>query len=429
MSTRQIGIAFAVATLATLSAAGSATVAPGDRISGSLGDGDADSLSFYVGAASSLDVRAKLDKDLRIAFRVVGPGGSEFDVASATQKALTRKPSLRHVALTQVGTYRLVIEQSSGEGEYDLQFRLGKHSPRVIDMTAQPPGGDAAQVLASAVTFDPRETLLSGTTVQAALAEVADALDGHALVLDDLAVSLDAANGVIDAVATTVDDAATDIEELLAASDTAAAERTVLSGHIAALGARVEVLESASEGTGNTAASVLVAGGGTVVDAALETVGATQKWVIDSTQIASTSIAANQLAHGLVAIVQVTYVASSSDPAGNPGIRFLLPEKIALWADLGGTVEQLLYTGTTDVFSNITEQELGDDGAAAMGIPDALRTAPLTYTYELAHALTDEQAGNGFDLVIRVGMLATDRDDLSQISASLRIESVLILGQ
>jgi len=67
--------------------------------------------------------------------------------------------------------------------------------------------------------------------------------------------------------------------------------------------------------------------------------------------------------------------------------------------------------------------------AAAMGVPAPLRTQRKSYRFRLVHVLTQDEIDSGFKLFVEMGMLATDRTDLGQTGAKLRIDSVTISGQ
>ena len=117
MRTQIARIALATALCASLGAsatlAGSATVAAGDRVHGQLGEGESDTLTFFVAAPSSLEVRMRLDASLRVDVLVSAPDGSALDVSTALKKPLSRRPALRSLPLTQAGVYHVVIAQAT----------------------------------------------------------------------------------------------------------------------------------------------------------------------------------------------------------------------------------------------------------------------------------------------------------------------------
>lgn len=406
-------------TVAVVAAAGGATVSPGDRISGFLGDGDSDSLAFYVGSPSSLDVKAKLDKGLGVAFVVVGPDLGEINSAGAVARGLSRKPAIKRLALTQVGTYRLVIEQATGAGAYRLRLKLGKHSPRDIDMTGTPPSSSAARFAASEVTFDPAGTPLAASNIQAAVEEVAD-VGAAALALaetNELAVVTNSLDIAANAAAIAANAAAV----LGVAGDVAALPD--LSPDVADLQGRVDALETAPPVAQGL--RVLFKDSDILLTAVRENIPSQggDLWIVDSAQIATVSIAADALSETVLIRTTVQFRPVPSTVSANGAT-------VGVWARIDGEDVRATDSGAKEGATRLDLVTVHPDVLDAMGVPGSLRDdRSFEYTFDVVHHISAAQAAAGFDVSVLAGLSIRENDEDGLLGATLTVESVVILGE
>lgn len=221
--------------------AAEATVVPGDRIRGRLGDGGSDTLRFVVGAPASLQVKTKLGGDLRVALSLHGPDGDQVVTAHALRNPTSSKPALKGVELRQVGTYRLVVSRTEGTGDYSVKLALKSPRPRDIDLSGAPKAEETMTIDADQVVFSPGGTGLDAGNVQEAVEEtvelVQDAVDAleqaldarleeaeeHLAELDGVVAALDDSTSTlldtVDTTVTEVDTALADFESQVSALD------------------------------------------------------------------------------------------------------------------------------------------------------------------------------------------------------------------
>ncbi len=394
--------------LAAGAVAAEATVADGDRVRGTLAEGGGDRLTVFVPAPASLDVRLRLDRNLRVALRVFGPDGAEVDADAYLRGALSRKPSLRHVPLLQAGSYRIVIEQDAGAGSYEAQLRLGAHSARVIDLATPSPADSAVRLDAAEVAYRGNGTAIDAADVQGALDEL-DAAVGA--VREELAET----SGDVSAYATAVDGLAADV----AAGADARAE---LAADLAALAARTTALETPdpNEAASSPLAVLWELPSTQTVEAEayvlLPGVQNDDAFRIYRHSVRSHTFAAGEIRHVVIARVHFTY-----RPTFKPGVepnRGIRPLDQIVWAEVGGREIAFVSAGA--------EQDLYDyrDGVLGLAGTDQQYTPERTYR-ELVYFPTASERSDGFSMEIRYSALAfADRIE----GFSVDIDNAIIVG-